>query len=116
MVAILIAYSGSVDAVGVSYNGTIENMPADGLLPENGIVTMIGGNETKDMYNLSVVMDTYRPGDTITVFGDDGDYYTLSGKYVLDQDVYYYDIERTNVDETTQFGKFIVTGDVTREE
>lgn len=55
-------------------------------------------------------------GDTITVFGDDGDYYTLSGKYVLDQDVYYYDIERTNVDETTQFGKFIVTGDVTREE
>ena len=51
---------------------------------------------------------------TITVSGANNNIYTLSGQYVLDQDTYYYDIERTNVKETPQYGKFIVTGDVTR--
>ncbi len=76
IVGIMFAYSHSVDMVGVSYNGTIEDMPADGLLPEKGIITMMGGNETKDLYNLSVVMDAYSPGDMLTVLVD-GEEYTL---------------------------------------
>jgi hypothetical protein len=51
---------------------------------------------------------------TIVVSGANNNIYTLSGQYALDQDTYYYDIERVNVNETTQYGKFLVTGDVTR--
>ncbi len=76
ILGVMFAYSGSVDAVGLSYNGTIEDMPADGLLPENGIVTMIGMNETKDFYNLSLVMDSYSPGDAIVVMVN-GEEYTF---------------------------------------
>ncbi len=74
ILGVMFVYSGSVDAVGVSYNGTIEDMPADGLLPESGIVTMIDENEAKDIYNLSLVMDTYRPGDTITILVNSEEY------------------------------------------
>ncbi|MCK5593852.1 MAG: site-2 protease family protein [Candidatus Aenigmarchaeota archaeon] len=74
LLGVVFAYSNSVDVTGVSYNGTIADMPADGLLPMDGTITMISGNETRDFYNLSVVLGSFAPGDKITVTVDDADY------------------------------------------
>ncbi len=49
-------------------------MPADGILPMNGTITMISGNETHDFYNLSLVLNSFSPGDKITVTVDDANY------------------------------------------
>ncbi|MBW6462378.1 MAG: site-2 protease family protein [DPANN group archaeon] len=74
LIGVMFAYSHSVDVVGVSYNDTISDMPADGLLPMGGTITMISGNETLDIYNLSLVLNSFGPGDTITVTVDGANY------------------------------------------
>lgn len=74
LLGVIFAYSHSVDVTGVSYNGTISDMPADGVLPVSGTITMISGNETRDIYNLSLVLNSFSPGDKISVTVDGADY------------------------------------------
>ncbi|NOQ38261.1 hypothetical protein GQ472_05210 [archaeon] len=70
---VLFAYSNSV-IDGVLYESTIEGMPADGILPENGIITNINGNETYEMYMLEFVMESLKPGDNISIIVDNKTY------------------------------------------
>jgi len=70
---VFFAYSNSV-IDGVSYESTIEGMPAYGLLPEDGIITNINGNETYEMYMLEFVMESLKPGDNISIIVDNRTY------------------------------------------
>ncbi len=70
---VFFAYSNSV-IDGVSYESTIEGMPAYGLLPENGIITKINENETNEIYMLEFVMGTFKPGDNISIIVDNRTY------------------------------------------
>ncbi len=70
---VFFAYSNSV-IDGISYEGTIEGMPAYGLLPENGIITKINGNDTNESYMLEFFMNSFKPGDTISITVDNKTY------------------------------------------
>lgn len=50
----------------------------------------------------------------ITVSGASNNVVTLALEASIDQDVYYHDLENSTDKETIMFGKFLVTGDVTR--
>lgn len=50
----------------------------------------------------------------ITVSGASNNILTFSGTYDISEGSYYYDLENTTDNETIIYGKFIVTGDVTR--
>ena len=65
LLGVMFAYPHYVDVTGISYTETLENTSAYDILPANGTITMIAGNQTKDLYNLSIVMDSLSPGDTI---------------------------------------------------
>lgn len=101
-------YSG--DELNKSYAVTKDRLPVD--MSGDTLVMQIKKHKTDPLSRAVAVLTS--AGGTITVFGANNSSYTLSGIYVLDEGTYYYDIERTNINETTQYGRFIVTGDVTR--
>lgn len=50
----------------------------------------------------------------IAISGTEGNIITISLEFNLEEDDYYYDLENTTDKTTLIYGKFIVTGDVTR--
>lgn len=64
--------------------------------------------DSTSLYELTV-------GDGITVSGASNNIVTFSGTYDLSEKAYFYDMENQTDNKTIMEGKFIVTGDVTRE-
>ena len=50
---------------GVRYTGTIDGYPADGVLPENGIITAVDSKEFKEFSEFYQLAQAKKPGDTI---------------------------------------------------